>query len=163
MNSPALPKAVERLLGAVGSEPPFLGPQHGQAASRLMHCFERARLTQRVTMSYDPARIGGQRGSAGPAEITDSATDARKRLAALADAMPRDCWGVLFDVCGHDLGLQEIEAARNWPRRSAKLVLRVALEQLAAHYGLEAAGRGGGTGPQRGWLEQRPKMFEDET
>jgi len=163
MTSPAVPRAVERLLGAVGHEPAFLEAHHGQAASRLMRGFERARLAQRVTMSYDPARIGGPRGHSGQAELADSAADARKRLAELARSLPRDCWSVLFDVCGFDRGLQEVEAERAWPRRSAKLVLRVALDQLAALYGLDASGSGAEKGHQRGWLEARPKMFVDET
>lgn len=160
--STPLPQAVDRLLLARNEEAPFLAAHHGLAASRLMQTFERARLAQRVTMSYDPARIGGGSGRPVQGELADSAADARRRLADLAQRLPRDCWSVLFDVCGLDRGLQEIETAHGWPRRGAKLVLRVALEQLAAIYGLDAAGVGRDSGRQRGWLEERPPMFGNE-
>lgn len=158
-DNPYLPQAVERLLLSKGSEAPFLAAHHGVAASRLARNFERARLSQRVTMSYDPTRIGGGGGRPVQGELADSAADARRRLAQLARQLPGDCWAVLYDVCGFDRGLQEIEVSHGWPRRGAKLVLRVALEQLAAIHGLEAAGQGHDRGRQRAWLEHRPPMF----
>lgn len=163
MSEPAMPKAVERLLTAVGREKPFLDAHHGAAASRLMAMIERARLVQRVTMSYNPTRIGRAPNASGQADIADSAAEARQRLARLARALPADCWSVLFDVCGLEMGLLEVEAARGWPRRSAKLVLRVALDHLATVYGLDPGAVGAEKARQRGWLEARPDMFGTET
>lgn len=159
----ALPLAIERLLQARAGETAFLDAHHGVAAARLTQTFARARLAQRVTMSYDGARIGRGGGRPVQGELTDSAADARRRLGELARRMPRDCWSVLFDVCGLDRGLQDVETSHGWPRRGAKLVLRVALDQLAALYGLEAAGQGRQSGAHRSWLDQRPPLFADET
>lgn len=161
-NAVPMPEAVERLRVAKAKEAPFLAAHHAVAAGRLMHTFQRARLAQRVTMSYDPARIGRVSGGPVQGELADSAADARQRLAMLARRLPHDCWSVLFDVCGSDRGLQDIEAAHGWPRRGAKLVLRVALEQLSTLYGLDAVGAGKDSSAQRAWLEERPPMFGDQ-
>ena len=44
--------------------------------------------------------------------------------------------GPLIDVCGHMLGLDDIERINNLPMRSGKMLLRTALTRLARHYGL---------------------------
>ena len=64
------------------------------------------------------------------------AADARRGLSSIISALPRDCADVVLDVCGLEKGLQVIETERGWPRRSAKLVLRIGLDQLARHLGL---------------------------
>ncbi len=44
---------------------------------------------------------------------------------------------LVFGVCIREYSLDSIERARNWPRRSAKVVLKLALQRLAQHYGLQ--------------------------
>lgn len=154
-----VPEAVMRLAAARRQAAPFLLAHHVEAARRLARIFEKAHLRQRVTMSYDPTRVGGRSGGAVQGELSASAADARRHLADLAAVMPADCWSVLFDICGLDRGLQEVEAERDWPRRGGKLVLRIALSWLAAHYGLEAEARGRDAGRQRHWLPERMPMF----
>ena len=157
--SGGVPEAVSRLAAGRGDQAPFLLAHHVEAARRLAGLFDRARLMQRVTMSYDPTRVGGKGGGGAQADISDSAAEARKRLADLAGTMAAECWSVLFDTCGLDRGLQEIEAERDWPRRGGKLVLRIALAQLATQYGLEPEARGNEAVRQRHWLPERPAMF----
>ena len=154
-----LPEAVQRLLAAGRGRTGFLGPHHGEAARRLAGIFERARLMQRVTMAYDVARIGGRGSMTGQADLADSAAAARARLNRLAAALPKDCWSVLFDCCGLDKGLQQIEQERGWPRRSAKLVLRIGLDQAATLLGIDDQAVGPDRGGQRAWLPERPPMF----
>lgn len=139
----------------------FLLPHHLAAASRLERLIERTRIVPRVTMSYDAARVGGSRGGNQVLEGSDGAADARQRLNNLAHRLPRDCWNVVFDVCGMGKGLQKIETERRWPRRSAKLVLRIGLDQLAAQFGLEPVGMGEERGTTRNWLEQRPPIIPE--
>ena len=149
---------------ATGSDragPAFLGPHHLAAADRFERLVRRAQLTPRVTMSYNPANVGGHRPGNGVETASDGAADARLKLSRIASTLPADCWGVLFDVCGLGKGLQLVETERRWPRRSAKLVLRIGLEQLAAQFGLapQATGMTSGT---RHWLEERLPLISEE-
>lgn len=156
----AAPETILRLAQA-GQVEPFLAAHHVEAARRLSRLFERARMRQRVTMSYDPTRVGGSKGRPQQGELAASAIEARRLLVGLAERMPRDCWVMLMDVCGYDKGVQQIETERGWPRRSAKLVLRIALDHLARQMGLGAAARGGEATPMRNWLPDRPPMFPE--
>lgn len=152
---------ITRLGAARAGETAFLHRHHLAAADRLERMIARARLAPRVTMSYDPARVGSRGGGNGVAEVSDTAAEARQKLNTLARTLPADCWNVAFDVCGLGKGLQVIETERQWPRRSAKLILRVALEQLAGEFGLAphlAGSAGGGT---RGWIEERLPLISE--
>lgn len=153
--------ALPRLAASRDGEAPFLLSHHLAAADRLERLIERSRIAPRVTMSYDPARVGERSQGNGVAEASDTAAAARQRLNRLAALLPADCWGVLFDVCGLGKGLQLVETERRWPRRSAKLVLRIGLDQLAAQFGLTPHATGAdGVGTQA-WLEERLPLIAD--
>ena len=141
----------------------FLEAHHLLAASRLERLIQRGQLAPRLTMSYDLGRTGGRRqaGSGAAMDLADSASDARRRLNQLALALPDDCWNVLFDVCGLGKGLQTIETERRWPRRSAKLVLRIGLSQLAAHWGLMPGATSREQSRPRHWLSERLPIIPD--
>lgn len=141
----------------------FLAPHHLAAAERFERLVQRAQLSPRVTMSYSPANVGGRgRSGNGVETASDGAADARLKLSRLASTLPADCWGVLFDVCGLGKGLQLVETERRWPRRSAKLVLRIGLEQLATQFGLASHASGIGSGT-RHWLEERLPLIPGES
>lgn len=146
-----------RLAVARQGEPPFLASHQLAAGERVRQLVERAHLRQRTTMSYEPRTGGGRVGQG--ADLPDLAIDARRMLDDLARLLPADCAGVVLDVCGLLKGLQEVELERGWPRRSAKLVLRIGLEQLAQHYGMASEARGPDRGRQRAWVgpEGRPR------
>jgi hypothetical protein len=145
---------------APGEAAPFLAAHQVEAGERLRRLIERAGLQQRVTMSYDPARVGGARGNGAP-EIGDMAADARRRLAELLTVLPRDCADVVLDVCGMFKGLQAIERERCLPARSAKLVLRIGLDDLARHFGLAPVAIGPDRARVESWMRAggRPVEF----
>lgn len=139
----------------------FLGRHHLEAGERVRTLFERAQLQPRLTMSYSASRGAGRQPRAA-AEISDLAADARREVARLHHLLPRDCAGVVVDVCGLLKGLQQVERERGWPRRSAKLVLRIGLEQLAEHYGFGPFAIGRASVRSRAWMDAgaRPEWFE---
>lgn len=160
--SPRDDDALARLAaGRPGGEPAFLAPHHLAAADRFEQLVRRAQLAPRVTMSYNPARVGGARSANGVETASEGSADARLKLSRLAGTLPADCWGVVFDVCGLGKGLQLVETERRWPRRSAKLVLRIGLEQLAQHFGLSAYAAGADRVAARAWLDMRLPLIAD--
>ena len=133
----------------------FLAPHQVAAGERIRQLFERSQLRRRVTMSYSADRIAG--AARAGAEPGDLAIDARRRLARLLGQLPADCADVVLDVCGYLKGLQLVESERGWPRRSAKLVLRIGLDQAARLLGLEPQAEGPDRAKVRHWGE-RPNV-----
>jgi hypothetical protein len=118
----------------------YLDDRHVEAGERLRTDFELAALPPRVT-----ARWGGQpadRGRRAQAEtpMTDRQVAARQRFHKAADALPGELRDVTVRVCCFHEGLEAIEKSQGWPVRSGKLVLRIALEQLADFYRLPKDG-----------------------
>ena len=143
---------LARLAAASGGEPAFLERHQVEAGERVRRLVERARLNPRLTMSYSAARVAGGKGASHAGEMSDMAADARKALARLHEALPRDCAEVVLDVCGLEKGLQQVETERGWPRRSAKLVLRIGLDRLAEVWGIGAVAVGR-EGRNRAWMD----------
>jgi len=143
---------LARLAAGTASEPAFLERHQVEAGERVRLLVERARLSPRLTMSYSADHVASGKGQNHAGEMSDMAADARKALARIHDALPRDCADVVLDVCGLEKGLQQIETERGWPRRSAKLVLRIGLDRLAEVWGIGAVAIGGES-RNRAWME----------
>ncbi len=91
-----------------------------------------------LTQPFIPGR-GGKRAEK---TLSDTVIAAKQRFNAAMKAAGPGLSDLLFDVCCHLRGLEEAEKAKSWPQRSARVVLAIALERLAAHYGLRVTGRG---------------------
>ena len=75
------------------------------------------------------------KGAAPPAtDLADATLSARTRVNRAVQAMGPELSGVALDVCCFMKGLETVERERQWPVRSAKLMLRAALMALARHY-----------------------------
>jgi len=140
----------------------YLLPHHLLAGERFRRLVEQAGLRPKVTMTYDHGHVADG-GGATPAAIgiSDMAVDARVALERIYAVLPAECSGILFDICGFKKGLQQIETERRWPRRSAKLVLRISLEHLAQHFGLTSSATGTASGRMNTWRDAgaRPDVF----
>lgn len=119
---------------------PWFPPSALAAGERLLADFTFGGLQPRITASWQPRLESSQRGGPGAAtELSDHAADARARVSRAASALGPELSGVALDVCCFSKGLELVERERQWPARSAKLMLRTALMALARHYGLRDA------------------------
>ena len=119
---------------------PMLDAAQFQAGERLRADFTRGQLAPRITANWDAAVASGRRSGdgRGVAELTDAALAARRRVEKALAVVGPEFGGPLLDFCCFLKGIEEIERDRGWPARSAKLVLRLALDSLARHYGIAA-------------------------
>lgn len=121
---------------------PMLSREEYEAGCRLSADHERGHQRTRVTQSWDRS---GVRGGAAKdrMSVTEAAADARRRVDAALAAVGPGLAEILVAVCCDEVGLETVEKRSRWPARSGKVVLRLALERLAAHYGLASAAVGG--------------------
>jgi hypothetical protein len=118
---------------------PMISAEQLAAGERLAGDLWRARMTPRVTSVWTgvPGDAGGRRGAPGAGiDIADAVIAAKARVERALKAVGPEFAGPLIDVCGHMLGLDDIERLNNLPMRSGKMLLRTALTRLARHYGL---------------------------
>jgi len=102
------------------------------AGEALRSDYERAQLSPNVTMRWDPVRVKstGERGlSASERQVA-----ARQRFDGAIKAAGRGLEDILWRVVCAGEALPEAEKTLGWPARSAKLVLRIALERVAEFY-----------------------------
>jgi len=123
------------------------------AGEKLRADFTRANLTPRVTSNWSAPTGGRPRGSGGSAgEMTDLIVASRQRVQLALQACGPEFSGLLMDVCCFLRGLEDVEHERGWPPRSAKVVLQLALDRLARHYGLVRETRAEANAHVRTWL-----------
>jgi len=129
----------------------LIEPHQLQAGERLRRDFTVADLMPHVTTNWDnPLASGGAVASA----ANDTMTDARRRVHAALEAVGPEFAGLLLDVCCFLKGLEDVEREQRWPLRSGKVVLQLALERLARHYGYAGETRGRARAPVRTWLAE---------
>jgi hypothetical protein len=121
------------------------------AGERLRADADRARLPPRVTTSWDAVPAPATRGD-GMAAFADGALAARDRVNRALAAVGPELGGVLVDVCCFLKGIEALERERGWPARTGRIVLGLALDRLAAHYGLAREARGPARGRLAGWM-----------
>ncbi len=107
-----------------------------EAGERLRADYERASIAPSVTMRW-VERIDG--GGGDGLDPTSAQIAAKRRFdAALAAAGP-GLADILWRVVCAGEGLPVAEKALQWPARAGRVVLTIALDRLAAHYGIGQA------------------------
>jgi hypothetical protein len=131
---------------------PLISPPQLQAGERLRADFTRAQFTPRMTANWTAVtherRPGGDQGLT----LSDMVIAARQRIRNALAAVGPEFSGLLLDVCCFLKRLEDVERERQWPTRSAKVVLQLGLDRLARHYGLDAEAKGPQAAALRTWL-----------
>jgi hypothetical protein len=102
------------------------------SSSSAKTAFTIGNLMPSIGVNWDVTGSGSRAN--GVLEITDAALAARQRVERALDAVGPELTGVLVDVCCFLKGLGAVERERQWPVRSAKLIVKTALAALDRHY-----------------------------
>ena len=114
---------------------PFLDDDLVQAGERLREDFELAQLSPRSTRCWDSYLTGSERGGGAEDSTRDRVpADARERVAVALRALGPGLGDVALRCCCYLEGLETAERRMGWSARSGKIVLRIALQRLKAHY-----------------------------
>lgn len=113
---------------------PYLAPELIEAALRFREAYELARMSGGLTRDWESLVAGrvseGRAGNGGPTRRLE----AEQSLAAAIRALGPDlAESVILAVC-HEEGMEDIEGRLDFPARSGKIVLRIALRSLSRHY-----------------------------
>jgi len=132
----------------------MIAPHQLQAGERLRLEFTRAHMMPRTTSNWSSPISSGRRGGAGnrTGDFADATIASRQRVNQALDAVGPEFSGLLVDLCCFLKGLEDLERDRGWPARSGKVVLQLALDRLARHYGYMAQTKGRDVAPIRTWL-----------
>ena len=115
----------------------YISMEEFQAGEQLRRDFERGQLQPKISANlHGSVGSSGKSGFGDAGDITDFALDARKRVGKAIDQLGPELSGVTLDICCFLKGLEVVERDRQWPPRSAKLMLKTALALLARHYGI---------------------------
>lgn len=112
-----------------------LTQQQLMAGEKLRNDFEAASMGAQVTMQWDVASFGKQkRGSHEPLAQSERMLMAKQRFDDAISALGGDLSDIAWRVICANEAIGGAERALGWPQRSGKLVLKIALNRLVAHY-----------------------------
>ncbi len=115
----------------------FLSPAQITAGERLREDFELAHMGPRVAQNWDRFLTSASRGGFSDNSPAEGPSAARARVSKALTALGPGLADIAFRVCCFLDGLEKAEKRLGWSARSGKVVLRIALQRLAQHYGLE--------------------------
>ena len=114
---------------------PFLSPALVQAGEKLREDFERAQMGPRVGQNWDRFLTGGDRGGfLNDSGLAEGPRAARARVSDALDDLGPGLADVVLRVCCFLEGLESAEKRLGWSARSGKIVLKIGLQRLLAHY-----------------------------
>jgi hypothetical protein len=127
---------VESPLGWLFARGHLTQRQH-DAGEQLRLDWERAQLSPRVTMRWDPAPVAKSRGGeAGGLQPAETQLKAKQRFDDALQAAGPGLTDILWRVVCAGEGMRDAETALGWPARAGKLVLTIALDRIADYYRL---------------------------
>jgi len=138
------PDGVERVADANEAESPLtwlktrglIDTVQCEAGERLRRDYTIAQLAPRMGVDFTAPIVMGKRGGDPGVNLTETVIAAKQRFSRAMKAVGPGLNDLLFDVCCHLMGLEDAESGFGWPKRTGKVVLTIALDRLASHYGL---------------------------
>ena len=117
---------------------PFLSPEEVEAAEKLRTDFEMAQMGPSIAQNWQKFLTPGDKYSGTPVagNASDSAMMARDRFMEALSVIGPGLADVAMRTCCFLEGLEACERRMGWSARSGKVVLKLALQRLADHYGL---------------------------
>lgn len=113
----------------------YLSPELLEAGERLREDFEQAQLGPRVAQNWDRFLTAG--GSTWNSDAQCSGpSGARERVSNAMKVLGPGLADVALRVCCFLEGMEKAEKRLGWSARSGKVVLKIALQRLADHYGI---------------------------
>jgi len=106
------------------------------AGEKLRRDFTLAQLAPRMGVDLSATVVSGGARGAGADTVSDIAVAARQRFSRAMAAAGPGLSDLAFEVCCDLKALEGAEERRGWSKRSARVVLMLALDRLAAHYGM---------------------------
>lgn len=107
------------------------------AGNQMRFYYERANLGPQVTMNWDRLKTGRVGGSSGaPDAGTARLLTSKDKFDAALQVLGRDLADIAWRVICSGQAISGAERSLGWPVRSGKLVLRIALDRLADHFGI---------------------------
>ncbi len=140
---------------------PLISDRAFQAGERFRCDVTRAGMLPSVTVDWSRVEAAsGERRGFDPAAASDATLAARQRVRFACRNLGAAMAHLLIDVCAFLVPIEEVERRRRWPSRSGKVVLRLALEQLADHYGIQTQAQGRDRSGIESWMgeDARPGL-----
>jgi hypothetical protein len=113
----------------------FLAPEEVEAGERLREDWEAAQMGPRVAQDWR-AFLAPRDGAPRPRGPAEGPTAARERVGRAVAELGPGLADVALRSCCFLEGLEATERRMGWSARSGKVVLKIALQRLAAHYGI---------------------------
>jgi hypothetical protein len=150
------PLEVFRRGGRLGT---LVGHAELEAGERFQRDLMLAEAVPRVTANWSRIAVDGA-GYRPGMSVPEAITEARGRVERALRAVGPDFSGILMDTLGFGQGIEALEKQRALPARSGKVVLGLALRDLARHYGLANSATGAASQGLRHWgaADCRPSM-----
>jgi hypothetical protein len=118
------------------------------AGEKLRRDYTLAQLTPRMGVDLSAPVVSGGARADGADSISDIAVAARQRFSRAMAAAGPGLGDIAFDVCCDLQSLERAESRRGWAARAGRVVLALALDRLAAHYGMTGVRN---SAPIRAW------------
>ncbi len=113
---------------------PFLKDSLVRAGERLREDFELAQIGPQVGQNWDRFLTGRQSEISAGSTFGNGSAEARDRLTRALSELGPGLSDIAIRCCCHLEGLEQAEKRMGWSARSAKIVLRIALQRLKRHY-----------------------------